>query len=225
MRRLVALGLLCACGSGDELPSQVSGTLGGVQMVLGGASWAWVEPRVAAGNGAEFKPYTLRLEMTGARFEVTAPLDTLPLEERHQIAAQVALADRLSFALSLPVMGDEIEGGARYETSDGDGVVALALGSRRDEGEPATADSVQPQSIGKDRGWALSVESISQPTAEAPGRLKGTLQLAISRRTQDPSDSLTGDLNVTVDVPVVGSWLGQCQTRLLSAPEGQTCPR
>ena len=44
MRRLVALGLLCACGSGDELQSQVSGTLGGVQMVLGGASWAWIEP-------------------------------------------------------------------------------------------------------------------------------------------------------------------------------------
>ena len=130
--------------------------------------WCSVEP-VGLGLNPESlrvmapsSPYTLRLEMTGARFEVTAPLDTLPLEERHQIAAQVALADRLSFALSLPVMGDEIEGGARYETSDGDGVVVLALGSRRDEGEPATdADNVQPQSIGKDRGWALSVESIS----------------------------------------------------------------
>ena len=225
MRLFWLSACLAACGGNEPLPTQVSGTLDGVQMVLGGGGWAWAERRVPAGNGREFRPYTFHVEMTGVRFEVTTPLDTLELEERHRIAAAVGVSDRLSFALPLATMGDELESGGRYETSDGDAVVELAIGSRRDEGQAATESNVAPLSIGKDRGWALTVDRLSLPADGQPGRIKATLQLAISRQTTDPSDSLTGDLNVSIDVPVVGSWLGQCQKMLLLEPEGQNCPR
>ena len=225
MRWIGLSACLVACGGGDPIPSQVSGTLDGIQLVLGGGGWAWTESRVAAGNGQEFKPYTLYVEMTGASFEVIEPLEDLELEERHRIAAAVALADRLSFALPLVAMGDEVESGGRYETSDGDAVIELAIGSRRDDGVAATEDRVAPRSIGKDRGWALSVENVTLPADGQPGRFKASLQLSISRQTTDPSDSLTGDLNVAIDLPLVGSWLGQCQKMLLLEPEGQSCPR
>ena len=225
MRVLWLSACLAACGGGDPIPAQVSGTLDGVQMVLGGGGWAWAEERIPAGNGQDFRPYTFYVEMTGAEFEVTEALETLELEERHRIAAAVALADRLSFALPLVAMGDEIESGGRYETSDGDARIDLAIGSRRDEGEAATDALVQPRSVGKDRGWALSVDNVTLPANGQPGRFQASLQLAISRLTTDPSDSLTGDLNVTIDVPIVGSWLGRCQKMLLLEPEGQSCPR
>ena len=225
MRLLLLSACLAACGGNEPLLTRVSGTLDGVQMVLGGGGWAWAERRVPAGNGREFKPYTFHIEMTGVRFEVTTPLEALELDERHRIAAAVALADRLSFALPLAAMGDELERGGRYETSDGDAVVELAIGSRRDEGQAATESNVEPLSIGNDRGWVLTVDDITPPADGQPGRIKASLQLAISRQTTDPSDSLTGDLNISIDVPVVGSWLGQCQKMLLLEPEGQSCPR
>ena len=225
MRLLCLSACLVACGGDDAIPTQVSGTLDGVQMVLGGTGWAWAESRVPAGNGQDFKPDTFHVEMTGVVFDVMQSLETLELEERHRIAAAVALADRLSFALPLVAMGDEVESGGRYETSDGDAVIDLAIGSRRDDGEAASEANVQPRSIGKDRGWALSVETVTLPANGEPGRFKGALQLAISRQTTDPSDSLTGDLNIAIDVPLIGSWLGQCQKMLLLEPEGQSCPR
>lgn len=225
MRPLLVSLLLVACGGDDAVPSQVSGTLGGVQMVLGGSGWAWEEARVPAGNGNEFRPYTFRLEMSGAVFASTDSLDGLELEERHRIAAAVALADHLSFTLPLAAMGDELRSGERYETSDGDAVIEMSIGTRREAGEPATEAAVSPRSIGLDRGWALTVDEITAPTPGAAGRFKGSLQLSIARQTTDPSDSLTGDLNVTIDVPLVGSWLGQCQKMLLTEPEGQSCPR
>ena len=92
MRLFWLSACLVACGGNEPLPTQVSGTLDGVQMVLGGGGWAWAERRVPAGNGREFKPYTFHVEMTGVSFEATTPLETLELDERHRIAAAVAEA-------------------------------------------------------------------------------------------------------------------------------------
>ena len=218
--------LLVGCGADETVPSNVDGTIGGLSLTLGGGGWAWEEERVPAGGGSEFRPYTFYLELTGVAFDPTAPIDAMELEERHQLARKVALADRLSFALALSEMGQEVQGGGtRFETHQGEGTVALNIGSQRTDDEPATDQNVAPRSIGKDRGWALVVDELTAPAGDAAGRIKGTLQLAISRQTTDPPDSLTGDLKIDFDLPFVGSWLGQCQKSLLTRPEGQNCPR
>ena len=78
--------LLVGCGADEAVPSNVDGTLGGVTLTLGGGGWAWAEPRVPAGGGAEFRPYTFYLELTGVAFDPTAPIDAMELEERHLLA-------------------------------------------------------------------------------------------------------------------------------------------
>jgi hypothetical protein len=71
----------------------------------------------------------------------------------------------------------------------------------------------------------LTVDELILPESGGAGRIKGLLQLAISRQTVDPIDSLTGDLKIAIDLPFVGSWLGRCQQSFLTAPEGRDCPR
>jgi hypothetical protein len=218
--------LLLGCGAEEPVPSNVTGTLGSVTLTLGGGGWAWEEPRVPAGGGNDFRPYSFFLELSGIAFDPLVRIDEMELGERHLLAQEMALADRLSFVLQLTEMGTELSGGgSRFDTQDGDGTVGLVIGSRRAAGEPATDEAVMPRSIGKDRGWALVVDELSAPAEGVAGRVKGTLQLAVSRQTIDPPDSLTGDLVIDFDLPLVGSWLGQCQKALLDHPEGQNCPR
>lgn len=218
--------LLLGCGSEEVVPSLVEGKLGSVQLTLGGGGWGWEEFRVSAGNGNEFSPYILHLELTGVDFDPVIPIDGLELEQRHILAQRVALADRLSFRLALTGADDELRaGGRRYETSDGDATVELMVGSLRASDEAGGSAAVSPRSVGSDRGWALTVDELILPESGGAGRIKGLLQLAISRQTVDPIDSLTGDLKITIDLPFVGSWLGRCQQSFLTAPEGRDCPR
>lgn len=218
--------LLLACGTEEVVPSLVEGKLGSVQLTLGGGGWGWEELRVSAGNGNEFSPYILHLELTGVAFDPLAPIDALELEQRHILARRIALADRLSFTLALTGGDDDLRaGGRRYETSDGDATVELMVGSLRAGDEAADSTSVSPRSVASDRGWALTVDELILPENGNAGRIKGLLQLAISRQTTDPIDSLTGDLKITLDLPFVGSWLGRCQRSFLTAPEGRDCPR
>ena len=191
--------LLVGCGADEAVPSNVDGTLGGVTLTLGGGGWAWAEPRVPAGGGAEFRPYTFYLELTGVAFDPTAPIDAMELEERHLLARKVALADRLSFALELAAMGEEVQGGgSRFETHQGDGTVTLNIGSQRadDEGnaagrlgaaaaaEATTCEAAVVAADPRERAELLAVDGAPRADARCHGTGRGvsaTLLRALGR--------------------------------------------
>ena len=226
MTRFAVLLLLASCGAEEALPTNVEGTLDGHQLALGGGGWAWEEPRQSAGEGGVFRQYAWYLELSGMPFDPTVSFESLTLEERHTLAQQVALHDRLSFKLSLSAIDAAVRGnGNRFDPTAGQGTLDLAFGSPREAGEAAGTEAVNPIAIAGDRGWVLLVDELTLPEDGVAGRIKGSLELVIARQTRDRPDSLTGNIAVDFDVPFVGAWLGRCQKTLLLAPEGQHCPR
>jgi hypothetical protein len=227
VKRFAILFALSSAGCGEEptVPSNVEGTLGGRHLVLGGGGWAWEEPRVETAGGGVVAAYRLRFELTGAAFDPAVLLDAMELAERHDLARRVALADRLSFTLRLIGLGQELnDAGHRYDPSSAEGIVDLRLGVQRPNDEAPGLNKVRPTLIGSDRGWVLVVDEATRPANGKVGRLVGSLELAITRDSQDAPDSLIGNLAIDFDIPLLGNWLGACQVALLAHPEGFTCP-
>ena len=228
-------GLLFACliavGCGEEqavLPVVVDGSLSdGVNdrsVHLGGGGWAWEVARAEASGGV-IDRYKFHVEMTGADFEVTQSLESLSLEEREAIARAVGFADRLSFTIALPGTNDKAEAGGVWTAQQSATVeVELKLGSERGAGDPIPTAVPAPMMLGNDMWWRLSIDEVTRPSAGSAGRLKGVLELKFAR-VRDSDTSLIGELEITLDMPLVGEWFGRCQKSLLTDPVGGGCPR
>jgi hypothetical protein len=217
------------CGEGEAaLPVVVEGTLSDGTTVrrvhLGGGGWAFEVPRSEASGGV-IDRYKLYIEMSGARFDATASLELLPLDERKAVSRAVGFTDRLSFMVALPGTNHKAEAGGVWTTQQSaTASIELGIGSERDAEEQSPTKVPGPVVFGSDLRWRLSIDEVTRPSDGAAGRLKGALELQYAR-VRESDSSLIGELQIKLDLPLVGEGFGRCQKALLTDPVGGGCPR